>query len=116
LATITAHHTPVACQIRKIRPDPFEAAGHRAPERDSTPLEGTVIGIRLIAPIEAGLREDPVRAQSNAVVVDLELTGAAFQLPGDDLVLVVYTAAASSDQEMLDILTAGPGNHVLGVD
>ena len=42
----------------------------------------------------------------NAVVGDLELSGAALQLPGEDLTLIVYTApAASPAQEKLDFLT-----------
>lgn len=40
------------------------------------------------------------------MVGDLELTGDALHLPGDDLTLIVYTAAACSpDQEKLDFLT-----------
>jgi transcriptional regulator with XRE-family HTH domain len=46
----------------------------------------------------------------NAVVGDLELTGDALQLPGDDLVLIVYTAPLGSpDQEKLDFLTRWAG-------
>ncbi len=42
----------------------------------------------------------------NAVVGDLELTGDALQLPGEDLVLIVYTAPAGTPaQEKLDFLT-----------
>jgi hypothetical protein len=41
----------------------------------------------------------------NAVVGELELTGDALQLPGEDLTLVVYTAEAGSPaQEKLDFL------------
>ena len=48
-----------------------------------------------------------MRAQSNALVGDLDLTGAAFQLPGDpDRAKIVYTAAvAGPDQEKFDSLT-----------
>jgi transcriptional regulator with XRE-family HTH domain len=46
----------------------------------------------------------------NAVVGDLELTGDALQLPGEDLTLIVYTAAAGSPaQEKLDFLTRWAG-------
>lgn len=42
----------------------------------------------------------------NAVVGDLELTGDALEVPGDDLTLIVYTAPAGSPaQEKLDFLT-----------
>ncbi len=42
----------------------------------------------------------------NAVVGDLELTGDALEVPGEDLILIVYTAPAGSpDQEKLDFLT-----------
>jgi transcriptional regulator with XRE-family HTH domain len=42
----------------------------------------------------------------NAVVGDLELTGDALQVPGDDLTLIVYTAPAGTPaQEKLDFLT-----------
>lgn len=46
----------------------------------------------------------------NPVVGDLELTGDALQLPGEDLTLIVYTAAADSPtQEKLDFLTRWAG-------
>lgn len=46
----------------------------------------------------------------NPVVGDLELTGDALQLPGEDLTLIVYTAAAGSPaQEKLDFLTSWAG-------
>jgi hypothetical protein len=46
----------------------------------------------------------------NAVVGELELTGDALQLPGDDLTLIVYTApAGSAAQEKLDFLTRWVG-------
>ena len=46
----------------------------------------------------------------NAVVGELELTGDALQLPGEDLTLIVYTApAGSAAQEKLDFLTRWAG-------
>ena len=46
----------------------------------------------------------------NGVVGDLELTGDALGLPGEDLVLIVYTAPADSPaQEKLDFLTRWAG-------
>jgi transcriptional regulator with XRE-family HTH domain len=46
----------------------------------------------------------------NAVVGDLELTGDALQLPGEDLTLIVYTAATDTPaQEKLDFLTRWAG-------
>jgi transcriptional regulator with XRE-family HTH domain len=46
----------------------------------------------------------------NAVVGELELTGDALQLPGDDLTLIIYTAPAGSPaQEKLDFLTRWAG-------
>jgi transcriptional regulator with XRE-family HTH domain len=46
----------------------------------------------------------------NPVVGELELTGDALQLPGEDLTLIVYTAAAGSPaQEKLDFLTRWAG-------
>ncbi len=42
----------------------------------------------------------------NPIIGDVELTGDALQFPGDDLTLIVYTAATGSpDQEKLDFLT-----------
>jgi transcriptional regulator with XRE-family HTH domain len=46
----------------------------------------------------------------NAVIGDLELTGDALELPGEDLTLIVYTAApGSAAQEKLDFLTRWAG-------
>lgn len=46
----------------------------------------------------------------NAVVGDLELTGDALDLPGEDLTMIVYTARADSrDQEKLDFLARWAG-------
>jgi transcriptional regulator with XRE-family HTH domain len=46
----------------------------------------------------------------NAVVGDLELTGDALQLPGEDLTLIVYTAPSGSPaQEKLDFLARWAG-------
>lgn len=46
----------------------------------------------------------------NAVVGDLELTGDALELPGEDLTLIVYTArAGSAAKEKLDFLTRWAG-------
>lgn len=46
----------------------------------------------------------------NAVVGDLELTGDALDVPGDDLTLIVYTAPAGTPaQEKLDFLTHWAG-------
>lgn len=46
----------------------------------------------------------------NAVVGDLELTGDALQVPGEDLTLIVYTAPAGTPaQEKLDFLTRWAG-------
>jgi transcriptional regulator with XRE-family HTH domain len=46
----------------------------------------------------------------NPVVGELELTGDALQLPGEDLTLIVYTAAEGSPaQEKLDFLTRWAG-------
>jgi transcriptional regulator with XRE-family HTH domain len=46
----------------------------------------------------------------NAIVGDLELTGDALQLPGEDLTLIVYTAPAGSPaQEKLDFLARWAG-------
>jgi len=46
----------------------------------------------------------------NAVVGDLELTGDALHVPGEDLTLIVYTAPAGSPaQEKLDFLTRWAG-------
>lgn len=46
----------------------------------------------------------------NAVVGELELTGDALELPGEDLTLIVYTApAGSAAQEKLDFLTRWGG-------
>jgi transcriptional regulator with XRE-family HTH domain len=48
----------------------------------------------------------------NPIVGDLELTGDALQLPGEDLTLIIYTAAAdSADQEKLDFLTRWTGQQ-----
>lgn len=48
----------------------------------------------------------------NPVVGDLELTGDALQLPGDDLTLIIYTATADSPaQEKLDFLTRWTGQQ-----
>jgi transcriptional regulator with XRE-family HTH domain len=51
----------------------------------------------------------------NPVVGDLELTGDALQLPGEDLTLIVYTAAAGSPaQEKLDFLARWAGHVPTG--
>jgi transcriptional regulator with XRE-family HTH domain len=51
------------------------------------------------------LHRTAMKRLHNAVVGDLELTGDALQLPGEDLTLVVYTASAGSPaQEKLDFL------------
>lgn len=53
----------------------------------------------------------------NAVVGEIELTGDALQLPGDELSLIVYTAAAASPaQEKFDFLArwAGDPGHTDG--
>jgi transcriptional regulator with XRE-family HTH domain len=48
----------------------------------------------------------------NRVVGDLELTGDALELPGEDLTLIVYTApAASPAQEKLDFLARWTGDE-----
>ncbi|WP_114905923.1 helix-turn-helix domain-containing protein [Ornithinimicrobium murale] len=48
----------------------------------------------------------------NPTVGDLELTGDALQLPGEDLTLIIYTATANSPaQEKLDFLTRWTGQQ-----
>lgn len=48
----------------------------------------------------------------NPIVGDLELTGDALQLPGEDLTLIIYTATADSPaQEKLDFLTRWTGRQ-----
>lgn len=48
----------------------------------------------------------------NPIVGDLELTGDALQLPGEDLTLIIYTATADSPaQEKLDFLTRWTGQQ-----
>lgn len=57
------------------------------------------------------LHRTAIKRLNNAVVGDLELIGDALELPGDDLVLIVYTAPAGSrDQEKLDFLARWASN------
>jgi transcriptional regulator with XRE-family HTH domain len=56
------------------------------------------------------LHRTATKRLQNPVVGELELTGDALQLPGEDLTLIVYTAPASSPaQEKLDFLTRWAG-------
>lgn len=51
----------------------------------------------------------------NPLIGELELTGDALQLPGDDLTLIIYTAPAGTpDQEKLDFLTRWAGQASSG--
>lgn len=51
------------------------------------------------------LHRTAIKRLHNPVVGELELTGDALDLPGDDLTLIVYTAAAGTPaQEKLDFL------------
>ncbi len=47
----------------------------------------------------------------NRVVGEIELTGNALELPGDDLVLIAYTADVGSQAEDQLQLLAGLGRH-----
>jgi transcriptional regulator with XRE-family HTH domain len=50
----------------------------------------------------------------NAVAGDLTLTGDALELPGEDLILITYTAPADSPaQEQLGFLTSWTATHLL---
>lgn len=57
------------------------------------------------------LHRTAVKRLHNPLVGELELTGDALQLPGEDLTLIVYTATSGSpSQDKLDFLTRWAGH------
>jgi MmyB-like transcription regulator ligand binding domain len=81
---------------------PFAFIGEPTNRSDALTIRWTKHNVRLHRTATERLR--------NTVVRHLGLTGNAFQLLGDDLTLIVYTAAVGShDQEKLDFLTRWAG-------
>lgn len=63
------------------------------------------------------LHNTATKTMHNTVVGDIALTGDAMQLPGDDLVVIAYSAAPdSTDQEKLSFLASWAAQHQTATD